>query len=58
LKLFGGDAQHTAADRIELPIAAEEAKQPLGLLKRLDQPVEQDPVKAAVFEADAILVAL
>jgi len=47
LKLFSGAAQHIVADRIELPIAAEEANQPLGLLKWLDQPVEQDPVKAA-----------
>ena len=40
LKLFGGTAQHIAADRVELPVAGEEADHPLGLLKRLDQPVE------------------
>ena len=56
LKLFGGAAQHIAAHRIDLPIAVEKANHALGLLKRLDQPVEQDPVKAAVPEADALLV--
>jgi hypothetical protein len=58
LKLFGGTAQHIAADPIELPVAGEEADHPLGLLEGLDQPVDQDPVKTAIFEADATLVAL
>jgi hypothetical protein len=39
LKLFGGAAQHIAADRVELSVAAEKANQPLGLLKWLDQSV-------------------
>jgi hypothetical protein len=58
LELFCGTAQHIAADRVELPVAVEEADHALGLLKRLDQPVEQDPVKSAVSETDAILVVL
>ena len=58
LELFGSAAQHIAADRIELLVAAEEPDHSLGLLKRLDSPVEQDPVKAAVSEANAILVVL
>jgi hypothetical protein len=36
LELFGSAAQHIAADRIELPVAAEEPDHSLGLLKRLD----------------------
>ena len=48
LKLFGGGAQHIAADRIELPIGGEKAHNPLGLLKRLDKPVQQDPVKTPI----------
>ena len=58
LKLFGGIAQQVAADRIDVSVAVEEADHALGLLKWLDQPVEQDPVKAAVREADAVLVVL
>jgi hypothetical protein len=58
LELFSGGAQHIAADRIDLPVAVEEANHPLGLLERLDQAVEQDPVEAAIAEADAVLVVL
>jgi len=36
--------QDIAADRVKLPVAAEEAKQPLGLLKWLDQPVAKNLV--------------
>ena len=56
LELFSGAAQHIAADRIEVPVGIEKSDDPLGLLKRLDQAVEQDPVKAAIAEADAVLV--
>jgi hypothetical protein len=56
LKLLGGAAQHIAADRIELPIGSEKAHDPLGLLKRLDKPVQQDPVKTPIAKADAVLV--
>ena len=58
LELFSGGAQHIAADRIDLPVAVEEADHPLRLLERLDQAVEQDPVEAAIAEADAVLVVL
>jgi len=58
LELFGGAPQHITADRIDLPVAVEKADHARGLLKRLDQPVEQDPVKAPVAEADAIRVVL
>src|SRR5271154_2891825 len=58
LKLFGSPAQHIAADRIDLPIAAEKADHQLRLLKRLGKAVEQDPVEAAIAEADAVLVVL
>src|SRR5947209_554068 len=56
LELFGGAAQHISADRIDPPVGVEKADHPLGLLKRLDQAVEQDTVKAAVAEADAVPV--
>ena len=56
LKLLGGAAQHIAADRIELPIGSEKTHDPLGLLKRLDKPVQQDPVKTPIAKADAVLV--
>ena len=44
----GGAAQHIAADRTELPIGSEKAHDPLGLLKRLDKSVQQDPVKTPI----------
>src|ERR1700737_490464 len=56
LKLLGGTAQHIAADRIELPIGSEKAPDPIGLLKRLNKPVQQDSVKTPIAKADAVLV--
>src|SRR6516165_11365677 len=44
LELLGRAAQHISADRIDVSIAAEKPDHPLRLLKRLDEPVEQDPV--------------
>jgi len=35
---------------------AAQAHDPLGLLKRLDKPVQQDPVKTPIAKADAVLV--
>jgi hypothetical protein len=40
LKLFCGTAQDIAADRIEMPVGVEKADHSLGLLKRLDEPVQ------------------
>ena len=34
----------------------EEANNPLGLLKRLNQPIQQDPIKAPVMPTNAALV--
>src|ERR1700730_11576768 len=56
LKLLCGAAQDIAADRIEVPIGSEKADDPLGLLKWLDEPVQQDPVKTPIAKADAVLV--
>lgn len=58
LKLLGGAAQDIAADRIEAPIGSEKAHDPLGLLKGLDEPVQQDTVKTPIAKADAVLVML
>ena len=41
-----------------MPINIEKADHSLGLLERLDQPVEQDPVKAPIAKADAVFVVL
>jgi hypothetical protein len=54
LELFGCAAQHIAADRVNPPVGVEKADDPFGLLKRLDQAVEQDTVEAAIPEADAV----
>jgi hypothetical protein len=56
LELFGGVAQHIATDRIELPVAAKEPDHPLGLLERLDQAVDEDPVETAIAKPDAVFV--
>ena len=56
LKLFGSTAQDIAAHRIEVPINVEKADHSLGLLKRLDEPVQQDAVETPIIEADAVFV--
>src|SRR6516225_3352031 len=56
LKLVGGATQHVSADRIEVPIGIEEPDHSLGLLKRLDQPIEEYPIKASIAEPNAVLV--
>ena len=58
LKLVGRPPQHVSADRIEVPISIEKPDHSLGLLKRLDQPVEENPVKASIPETDTVLVML
>jgi hypothetical protein len=58
LKLLRGAAQDIAADRIRTPIGIEKADDPLGLLKWLDEPVQQDPVKTPIAKADAVPVML
>jgi hypothetical protein len=58
LKLLCGAAQDIAADGIEAPIGSEKADDPLGLLKWLDEPVQQDPIKTPIAKADAVPVML
>jgi hypothetical protein len=56
LKLFCSTAQDIATDRIEMPVSFEKADHSLGLLKRLDEPVQQDTVETPIIEANAVLV--
>jgi hypothetical protein len=56
--LLGDFMQHVSADRVLIPIGAEESDPAFGLLEGLDEPVEQNPVKAAIPETNAILVML
>jgi hypothetical protein len=58
LKLFGSPTQDIPAHRMEAPVNTEKPDYSLGLLKRLDEPVQQDPVKTPIAEADAVLVML
>jgi hypothetical protein len=51
-------AKHSFAHRIELTIGVEEPHDALWLLKRLNQGIEQDAIKAPVPEANAIFVVL
>jgi hypothetical protein len=57
LKLLGNAAQCLPAHRIQLAISVEEADDAFWLLKRLNQPVQQDPVKATIMPTNAALVA-
>ena len=58
LKLIGGTAQDIAADRIEvaIDIDIEKAHDPLRLLKWLNEPIQQNPVKTPIAKANAVPV--
>ena len=55
MELISDSPQHVAADRILIPIRTEETHHSLGLLERLDEAVEQNPIQAAISESNAIL---
>jgi hypothetical protein len=58
VELAGDVPQHVAANGILRPVKIEEADDSFRLLKRLDQPVQQNPIETPIAEADAILVVL
>ena len=58
MELIGDLPQHIPAHRILISVLAEETYDSLGLLERLDEAVEQNPIKAAISESNAILVML
>ena len=58
LELLGDAAQRVAADRVQLPIRVEEANNALWLLERLNQPVQQKPIKASIIPTNAVPVML
>jgi hypothetical protein len=58
MKLISDLPQYIPAYRILIAIGTEEPHDSLGLLERLDQPVEQNPIEAAISESNAILVML
>ena len=58
LKLLGNIAQKIAGNPLALPIGIKEADDSLGLLKRLDQSVQKDPIQTTVGKFDAILMML
>src|SRR5205807_5755700 len=58
LNRAGSAAQDITADRIEVPVGSEKADDPFGLLKWLDEPVQQNPVKAPIAKANAVPVML
>jgi len=58
LKAIGDPTQHLPADRVELAVGVEKADHSSRLLERLDQSVQQDPVKATIVETNAVLVML
>src|SRR6202022_108262 len=58
VELISDFSQHIPAHRVLISIGAEESDYPLGLLERLNDAVEQNPIKAAISESNAILVML
>ena len=56
MKLIGNATQRVPAHRIELPVGVEEADDPLRLLERLNQSVQQNPIEASVMPPNAVLV--
>jgi hypothetical protein len=57
-KLISDLGQHLTTDRVLLTVGGEEANHSLGLLKRLNQAIQQNSVKATVVESNATLVVL
>jgi hypothetical protein len=52
VKLSGDVAQEVARDALAVPVGVEEADDPLRLLKRLNEAVQEQPVETAVAELD------
>src|SRR6202167_3070030 len=58
MKLISDLPQYIPAHRILIAIGTEEHHDSLRVLERFDQPVEQNPIEAAISESNAILVML
>jgi hypothetical protein len=58
LKLIGDAGEIGSGDAGTIAVGIEEPQDSFRLLKGLDQPVQQQPIKAAVPELDATLVML
>jgi hypothetical protein len=56
LKLLSDIAQAVASNPFALSIGIKEADHSLWLLKRLNQPVQKNPIKTAVTKFDAIVM--
>ena len=56
LKLLGDIAQAVASNPFALSIGIKEADHSLWLLKRLNQPVQKNPIKTTVAKFDAIVM--
>jgi hypothetical protein len=56
--LLSNITQKIASNPLALAIGIKEADYPLGLLKRLNQSVQKNPIKTTVGKFDAILVML
>jgi hypothetical protein len=54
--LFGDIAQTVASNPLGLPIGIKEADYPFGLLKRLNQAIQKNPIQTTVAKFNAILM--
>src|SRR6516165_10137121 len=55
-KLLGDIAQTVASNPLALPISVKETDYSFGLLKRLNQPIQKNPIETTVAEFDAIVM--
>src|SRR5260370_5819832 len=58
LVLVGNCVEKLACDTLSLPVGVEEADHSFGLLKRLDQSIQEQPIETTIGEANAMLVML
>ena len=56
LELLGDIAQTVASYPLALPIGIKKTDHSFGLLERLNQPVQKNPIKTTVAKFDAILM--
>src|SRR5215831_13382388 len=56
LRLLGDVPQHVPAHRVKLPIGVEEADNAFRLLEKLNQPVQQDAIKAPALPSNVVPV--
>ena len=58
MKLGRDTPQNIATDRIQFPVGPEKSNESFFFLKRLNGPVQQNAIKAAITKSDIVFVVL